>query len=224
VCLCLWQPRLAQPVDGGHRCTRTHSGRRLDPYSQHFHPTAARSCLQLAVHYTPAFGDTALERLRLELLVCTKPLAAGTLAKEVWPAAWLDCLNADPTYGGLWLHLRTGVHTTAVAVYEAATPIVFRHVERHRGAYVRAIKRFLTQAPQEALFQGPVAHIDQPATLERLRQCVMAGTSDSCSRDSPTVEAIQGDLFLDLVTRYLPRDESDRERHRCIYDRDPIFY
>jgi len=61
--------------------------------------TAARKYINFAIQFTPQYGDSFVEYLRLELLE-KGPQKADFLSVEQ------ACVNADPNYGALWLHCK----------------------------------------------------------------------------------------------------------------------
>lgn len=59
---------------------------------------AARKYIGFAIQFTPQYGDSFIEYLRLELL------ENGDNANLA--AVEQACVNADPNYGTLWLHCK----------------------------------------------------------------------------------------------------------------------
>lgn len=58
----------------------------------------ARRYLEFAIHFTPQFGDSFIEYLRLELLENGDKADIGKLEQL--------CLNAEPNYGTLWMYCK----------------------------------------------------------------------------------------------------------------------
>jgi len=58
----------------------------------------ARRYLEFAIHFTPQFGDSFIEYLRLELLEHRDLADIGKLEQL--------CLNAEPNYGTLWMYCK----------------------------------------------------------------------------------------------------------------------
>lgn len=58
----------------------------------------ARTFIQFAIQFTPQYGDSFIEFIRLELLE-KGPLASIGAVEQA-------CVNADPNYGTLWLHCK----------------------------------------------------------------------------------------------------------------------
>merc|ERR1712137_33961 len=59
---------------------------------------AARKYINFAIQFTPQYGDSFIEYLRLEMLE-KGPLADLAGVEQA-------CVNADPNYGALWLHCK----------------------------------------------------------------------------------------------------------------------
>merc|ERR1712151_594123 len=59
---------------------------------------AARKYINFAIQFTPQYGDSFIEYLRLEML--EKGPEADLVGVEQ------ACVNADPNYGALWLHCK----------------------------------------------------------------------------------------------------------------------
>jgi len=76
---------------------------------------SARKYINFAIQFTPQYGDSFIEYLRLELLEKGKDNAD---LKSVEQA----CVNADPNYGALWLHCKQNpLDSTRNVVRQAIT-------------------------------------------------------------------------------------------------------
>ena len=69
-------------------------------HMRHGRYAEARQCLQRATLFTPQYGDSFVECLRVDLL------EHGTLTPARAAAVQQQCLNAEPNYGPLWLHCK----------------------------------------------------------------------------------------------------------------------
>ncbi len=67
----------------------------LNPLSPLFDLSKARQCLQFAVRFTPQYGDSFIELLRLELL------EKGLENTDIEALERL-CVNSEPNYGVMW--------------------------------------------------------------------------------------------------------------------------
>ena len=68
-------------------------------HMRHGRYAEARQCLQHATLFTPQYGDSFVEYLRVDLL------EHGTFTAAL-AAVQQQCLNAEPNYGPLWLHCK----------------------------------------------------------------------------------------------------------------------
>lgn len=69
-------------------------------HMRHGRYAEARQCLHHATLFTPQYGDSFVEALRVDLL------EHGTFTPAVAAAVQQQCLNAEPNYGPLWLHCK----------------------------------------------------------------------------------------------------------------------
>ncbi|KAL6063314.1 Tetratricopeptide repeat domain containing protein [Balamuthia mandrillaris] len=76
----------------------------------------ARIFLDFAIQFTPQYGDSFVEYLRLELM------ENGPEA-DLW-SLQQACINADPNYGFLWLHCKKGVLDSAREVLDQAKDLL----------------------------------------------------------------------------------------------------
>jgi len=71
---------------------------------------SARKYLDFAIQFTPQYGDSFVEHLRLEMLCLQTDDLESALEKPETKAALdkleLQCLNAEPTYGVCWTYCK----------------------------------------------------------------------------------------------------------------------
>lgn len=79
----------------------------------------ARACLRHATLFTPQYGDSFVEALRLDLL------EHGTLA-PARGSADQQCLNAEPNYGALWLYCKRSPLDSPSQVLRSARALLAR--------------------------------------------------------------------------------------------------
>lgn len=103
----------------------------LDPSSPFFCLSTARRYLEFAIKFTPQYGDSFVELLRLEILEKGVDYVAEDLMKK--------CVNADPNYGAMWFRCKESVLDTALEVLIRAQSIVLEEIYQHRALYQRAI-------------------------------------------------------------------------------------
>jgi len=79
-------------------------GARIAIYSKEF--SKARRYLDFAVQFTPQYGDSFIEYLRLELLSAEPSERASILEGRECEEIERICINSDPTYGVCWSFCR----------------------------------------------------------------------------------------------------------------------
>ena len=109
----------------------------LNPYSAHFNLEAARNFLDFAIEFTPQYGDSFIEYLRL-LMLLNKP--ADELERDL-ERLWQLCINAEPNYGALWFHCKTSVLLTTRQVLQSATELLDQELREWRHVYDAARQR-----------------------------------------------------------------------------------
>lgn len=119
----------------------------LHPRSRHFDLDAARQYLSFAVQFTPQYGDSFIESVRMHLLQNAIKFAndwiaefsgghdAGGAVDEARErlrtqleevdlgAVERACVNADPNYGSMWFHCKARPFDTASKVLRRATKL-----------------------------------------------------------------------------------------------------
>ena len=71
----------------------------LNPFSACFNLQAARNFLDFAIEFTPQYGDSFIEYLRLQMLTNADAAQIERL--------WQLCINAEPNYGTLWFYCKS---------------------------------------------------------------------------------------------------------------------
>jgi len=102
----------------------------LNPFSGCFNLTAAQNFLEYAIEFTPQYGDSFIEYLRLQMLI-------GVTDDEV-ERLWQQCINAEPNYGTLWFHSKTSMLLTTRQVLQSATNLLERELREWRCAPLAA--------------------------------------------------------------------------------------
>jgi len=110
----------------------------LNPFSECFNITAAQNFLDLAIEFTPQYGDSFVEYLRLHMLT--------QAPEEDIERLWQLCINAEPNYGTLWFHCKTSVLLTPRQVLQKATDFLKRELAEWRHVYEAAMQRAKTPA------------------------------------------------------------------------------
>lgn len=122
---------------------------RLNPLTNKFNLEKARRYLDFAIKFTPQYGDSFIEYLRLELLT-RGPYDDASLHN---PQASADgrpfdnnhydieqlCVNADPNYGPLWFHCKENVLDSTRQVLRRAKKFLMAELLDYRDLYQQAI-------------------------------------------------------------------------------------
>lgn len=109
---------------------------RLNPLSRRFNLAKAQQCLKFAMKFTPQYGDSLIEFLRLDLLMKGPRIKADE-------DKYLEqlCVNADPNYGPLWVHCKKDPLDSTRQVLKRALDMLMLELNQHRHIYQHAILR-----------------------------------------------------------------------------------
>jgi len=105
----------------------------LNPMSPMFHLGLARRRLEFAICFTPQYGDSFIEMLRLELLEHGPDADTAPLEQL--------CVNADPNYGALWFYSKRHPLDGTRQILQNAKELLLRDLHQHRRLYQRALVR-----------------------------------------------------------------------------------
>lgn len=105
----------------------------LDPTSSRFNLKAAKRFLQFAINFTPQYGDSFIEYMRLKMLV------SGSDQDSSIDKLIQMCINAEPNYGPLWFACKKGICDSADQVLKSAKKTVIGDLQRHHSLYHNAI-------------------------------------------------------------------------------------
>ena len=103
----------------------------LNPYSAHFNLKVARNFLDFAIEFTPQYGDSFIEYLRLLMLLDQRTEEFERDLERLWQL----CINAEPNYGTLWFHCKTSVLLTTRQVLQSATDLLEDELSYWRHIY-----------------------------------------------------------------------------------------
>eukprot|EP00817_Percolomonadidae_sp_ATCC50343_P000310 CAMPEP_0117423498 /NCGR_PEP_ID=MMETSP0758-20121206/4109_1 /TAXON_ID=63605 /ORGANISM="Percolomonas cosmopolitus, Strain AE-1 (ATCC 50343)" /LENGTH=936 /DNA_ID=CAMNT_0005206721 /DNA_START=957 /DNA_END=3767 /DNA_ORIENTATION=- len=155
----------------------------LNPLSGHFSLKTARKCLKYAIQFTPQYGDSFIEYLRLQLVeeACTS--SHSVLER--------DCMNSDPNYGPLWFQCKQSSIDSTRQVLRHAKSLLISELQQFRGVYQRAIvsqsslKFHLLHAQKPTTFPSRLPHPSLPSFSQWVSK-VASSTSSSSSSSKPT--------------------------------------
>eukprot|EP00047_Mylnosiga_fluctuans_P014572 m.39636 g.39636 ORF g.39636 m.39636 type:complete len:1221 (-) comp5570_c0_seq2:480-4142(-) len=116
---------------------------RMNPLSRLFNLNVARRFLDFAIQFTPQYGDSFVEYLRLELLQAGCTRAIDDLLRA--------SVNADPNYGSLWCHCKQNFLDDADAVLQAALGLLRKELYDLRSLYASALLNCIRRFPHSAI-------------------------------------------------------------------------
>jgi la-related protein 1 len=182
----------------------------LNPYSCCYNLEAARNFLDFAIEFTPQYGDSFIEYLRLELLTGANEAQLDRL--------WQLCINAEPNYGTLWFHCKSNPLQSTRQVLFAATDLVAREMGQWRHVYDAATDRAATPDFKAAAAAAATAAIKSsdplpPLTLPELQ--VPSGLP------SEPADFVTGSVGLNRMQRRCSELSSEEQRE-LIYGGDSI--
>ncbi|CAM9266433.1 unnamed protein product, partial [Ectocarpus fasciculatus] len=95
------------PKSGECWCEAARTAMNPFDYKTEFDLSSAHRCLAYAILFTPQYGDSFIERVRLELLCqVILPDIVRVLGIDLSLFYSNICVNADPNYGSLWFYCR----------------------------------------------------------------------------------------------------------------------
>ena len=105
---------------------------RLNPFTPNFNLPLAETYLQYAIQFTPQYGDSFIELMRLYYL--TNQLHKLKTLK-------LNCINSDPNYGTLWLFCRKTGFDSTKDVWKTAKKLVLEDLSTFGVFYSHQVPR-----------------------------------------------------------------------------------
>lgn len=100
---------------------------RLNPFSRFFDLDKAEEYLNYAIQFTPQYGDSFIELMRVYLL-------KGELEK--FSGLKRLCVNADPNYGTLWFYCKVNTLDGPREVWKRAKELVMNEILKTRNLYL----------------------------------------------------------------------------------------
>ena len=104
----------------------------MNPTSKYFNLSAAADFLNNAIKFTPQYGDSFIELLRLELLT------NGADTERISNM----CINVEPSYGALWFQHKTYAYQPASGVLNNVLPYLQAELHSYRHLYQAAMVDF----------------------------------------------------------------------------------
>eukprot|EP00668_Euglena_longa_P003803 GGOE01004460.1.p1 GENE.GGOE01004460.1~~GGOE01004460.1.p1 ORF type:complete len:1251 (-),score=281.32 GGOE01004460.1:762-3953(-) len=116
----------------------------MNPLSSLFNLQQAQQFLDFAIKFTPQYGDSFIEYLRLELL--TTGQAVNSQLEQL-------CINAEPNYGPMWYHCKLHPLHSTPQVLRNAKAMLQVEMAQYKAAYQQAI---VTHQPSKHGLQRPL--------------------------------------------------------------------
>jgi len=110
----------------------------MNPLSSKFNLARARQFLDFAIKFTPQYGDSFIEYLRLELL--TTGHAINSQLEQL-------CVNAEPNYGPMWYHCKFHALNSTRHVLRTAKAMLQTEMAHCKSIYQQAIVRHQADEP-----------------------------------------------------------------------------
>ena len=79
------------------------------PQNTYYDLEMARKYLEFAIQFTPQYGDSFLEMLKLSML-----LPQNETTRELNNQVRQYCIHAEPNYGVLWFYFKNSILDNAV--------------------------------------------------------------------------------------------------------------
>jgi tetratricopeptide (TPR) repeat protein len=102
---------------------------RMNPLYNKFDLAKAKKYLTFAINFTPQYGDSFIEYLKLQLLT------RGSFSDTKWIKFEQKCIHADPNYGPLWFHCKTSPLDSTRSILKRAKHLLFLDLSLHRSVY-----------------------------------------------------------------------------------------
>lgn len=114
----------------------------LNPTSKYFNVQAASNFLNHAVKFTPQYGDTFIEVLRVKMLtkgLDKNNLTSVSLLNKVLLIIFQICLNFEPSYGALWFKCKDFLYETTGKTLLTAYTMLKEELFSFRSLYQQAM-------------------------------------------------------------------------------------
>jgi len=176
----------------------------LNPYSECYSLDAARKFLDFAIEFTPQYGDSFIEYLRLEALTNAPESRIERL--------WQLCINAEPNYGTLWFYCKASQLLSTRQVLQAATSMLDDELSQWQRVYYQADARAQTPDFRTAATDAMSAALrsrDGLPTLDLPPLVVEGGEA------SEPADFVTGSVQLNRMQRRWSELPADKQRALC---------
>lgn len=190
----------------------------LNPASSHFNLKLAKRFLNFAVQFTPQYGDSFVEYLRLKMLCHGSSKEIDVDGVEHEPAHLLKvkqmAINAEPNYGCSWLAHKQHTHATAVEILDVAAAAISAELYQHRTLYAEAMTRGFYSGDNDKTVDETASEADQLCQPHKQ-------TEDNIN---PTLinNWISNNLNSLLALYPAIKSVAGEEKHKVLFSADPI--
>ncbi|KAJ6243498.1 tpr-containing protein [Anaeramoeba flamelloides] len=174
----------------------------LHPMSPFFNLKEARRFLNFAIEFTPQFGDSFIEYIRLEMLENGGNVKAMKKLKQ-------NCINANPNYGLLFNYVKQKIpgFPNIKQIFKLTKKIIKQELSLHSQSYQNAI---MTYQNRENLSTSSVKLVQQIPEKELIEEMSF---SDNRNNPEDYVTGISQFNRMFRNTHYL----SQEERRKIIF-------
>jgi len=188
----------------------------LNPFSECFNIAAAQNFLDLAIEFTPQYGDSFVEYLRLHMLI-------GAPEEDI-ERLWQLCINAEPNYGTLWFHCKSSVLLTTRQVLQKATELLQQELAEWRHVYDAAIARSKTPAFHAAASATVAAALGSSEVAsggDEMEPLPLLEVAAGAAEEAEPADFVSGSVMLNRMHRRIDT-LSFEEKRALIYGGDMI--
>jgi len=182
----------------------------LNPYSSCFNLAAAKNFLEFAIEFTPQYGDSFIEYLRLQMLT----RAAEAQVERLWQL----CINAEPNYGTLWFHCKASPLLSTRQVLGAASDLIGNELMEWQHVYQTAMRRHDSPAFRAIAAEAVAAVLRSTEALPKLELPLLEVSGGAPSEPA---DFVTGSVGLNRMQRRCPELSMEVQR-RLIYGGDMI--
>ncbi len=104
------------PKSGEVWCEGARLHMNSNPLNPYYSLDTARKYLEFAIQFTPQYGDSFLEMLKLTMLQNEE----GMIKNDLYEQVRQYCIHAEPNYGVLWFYFKNSILDNAVDIWRNA--------------------------------------------------------------------------------------------------------
>jgi len=115
------------PKSGEVWCEGARLHMNSNPCNQYYDLDMARKYLEFAIQFTPQYGDSFLEMLKLTMI-----LPQSHESEDLHAQTRQYCIHAEPNYGVLWFYFKNSILDNAVDVWRNAEEELTRELPQSK--------------------------------------------------------------------------------------------